>query len=233
MFKGNLIKEFCELIGTAVLVFMAIGINAFSGGGVAPAEASVATGAVLMLIIYGVGTISGAHVNPAVTLGFLTSGRFPQGQFFRYVAAQVLGAIVAMILLFITVPGFDWVAAAPVMGSPVSFGLEVFTTGFLVFTIFSVATGDCRICPDARPLAGVIIGAAIAMLSFFAGSAQAGILNPVVPFIFAIAAGTWLELVKYLAAMAIGAVLATFVYQFTRYQPKLEVEVPTEEEQQA
>jgi aquaporin NIP len=232
MFKGNLVKEFCEFIGTAVLVFMAIGVGAFNSNASA-AEASITAGAVLMLIIYGVGTISGAHVNPAVTLGFLASRRFPQGQFFRYVAAQVLGAVLAMLLLFMAAPGFNWATAAPTMSSPATFVLEIFTTGFLVFTIFSVATNDCRICPDARPIAGIVIGAAIAMLSFFAGPMKAGILNPIVPFIFAIAAGTWLEFIKYLVAMAIGAVAAMFVYQFTRYQPNLVVEVPGEEEPQA
>lgn len=216
MLKGTYIKELCEFLGVATLCFLVIGISALTKQR-SPAEASIFAGSVVMLIIYGIGNISGAHINPAVSLGFLTSKRFNQGQFFRYIAAQFLGSILALIgLLLAFGRDYNWVAVAPAINSPFAFIVEALMTGMLVFTIFSIATGDCRICPEARPIAGVVIGTAIAALSYFGGSLGVGVLNPVVPLIFAIIAGTWLELLKFLLAMSIGAVLAAFLYQITR-----------------
>ena len=219
MLKSNLRQELCELIGVACLCFLAIGIGAL-GTDMNPIKSSIFAGSVVMLIIYGVGTISGAHINPAVTFGFFVSKRFPQGQFFRYVTAQILGSILALIALLLVIDkDFDWLAAAPKISSPIAFIVEACLTGSLVFIIFSVATGDCRICPDTRPIAGFVVGGAIATLAYFGSSLGVGVLNPVVPFIFAILAGTWLDLLKYILAMVIGSFIAVLLYQITRSEP--------------
>jgi aquaporin NIP len=215
MLKGTYIKEFCEFLGVALLCFLVIGVSVFANR--SQAEGSIFAGSVVMLIIYGIGNISGAHINPAVSLGFFASRRFNQGQFFRYIAAQFLGSILALGALLVAFGrDYNWAAAAPHINTPFAFIVEILMTGLLVFTIFSVATGDCRICPEARPIAGVVIGTAIASLSYFGGSLGVGVLNPAVPFVFAIVAGTWLELLKFLVAASIGAVLAAFLYQLTR-----------------
>jgi glycerol uptake facilitator-like aquaporin len=217
--KNNFNKEFCEFLGTAVLCFLVIG-NSAIGPSKTPFEGSLFAGSVVMLIIYAVGTISGAHINPAVSLGFFFSKKFAGSQLIKYAIAQILGSLLALLLLIILFSTlgktFDWSAAAPRMASPIGIVLEAFLTSLLIFIILSVATGDCRLCPDARPLVGIIIGTAIAMLSYFAGSQGVGVLNPVVPLIFAIMAGTWSELIKYLFAMSLGALIAVFWYQITR-----------------
>jgi glycerol uptake facilitator-like aquaporin len=216
--KVPFIKELCELIGVATLCFLVIGIPGLRGD-IPPLEASLFAGAVVMLIIYGVGEISGAHINPAVSFGFLVWGKFSTQQFFRYLAAQILGGILALILLIIALGrDFDWNAAAPRLASPIAFGVEAFLTGFLIFIILSVATGDCRICPDTRPLAGMIVGGAIATLSYFGGSLGVGVLNPVVLLVFAILAGSWLELIMFTGAAIVGAIVAALFYKLTRSQ---------------
>lgn len=217
MLKGSYFKELCEFLGVATLCFLVIGISTFANQR-SQAEASIFAGSVVMLIIYGIGNISGAHINPAVSLGFLASKRFNQGQFFRYIAAQFLGSILALGgLLLAFGKDYNWAAVAPRINSPFAFIVETLLTGLLVFTIFSVATGDCRICPEARPIAGIVIGITIASLSYFGGSSLGvGVLNPAVPLVFAITAGTWLELLKFTFATSIGAVFASFLYRITR-----------------
>jgi glycerol uptake facilitator-like aquaporin len=216
MIKGPYIKEFCEFLGVTVLCFLTIGLPLFTNGKISPAEGSIFAGCVVMLLIYGIGTISGAHVNPTVSLAFLVSQRFSQAQFLRYITAQFLGSIFALILLIAAVGrNVDWAAAAPKMLSPVAFAIEACLSGFLIFTIFNVATADCRICPDARPLAGVIIGSAVAALSFFGSGLGVGVLNPAVMLVFALVANCWLAFALYLAATSLGALAAVLLYQLT------------------
>lgn len=214
MLKISFAKELCEFLGTATLCFLVIGIPRFAASPITPFEGSLFAGAIVMLIIYAIGTISGAHINPAVSFGFLLSQRFSSSQFFRFVAAQVLGGIAALILLTLAIgKSVDWVAVVPRINTPVTFFVEAFLAGLLIFVIFSVATNDCRVCPDARPIAGVVIGVLIAALSFFGGTLGVGILNPAVLLVLTVLSGSWTNLLLYLIAAVIGTSVSVFLYR--------------------
>ena len=100
--KDSLRLYLAELIGTFILVFVATGaviVNDVAGGPLTHVGISIATGLVVMVVVYSIGDVSGAHINPAVTLGFMLASRFPIGRFFQYLGAQCLGAVLASLLL--------------------------------------------------------------------------------------------------------------------------------------
>src|SRR5689334_3267600 len=101
-------KYAAELIGTFALVFCGTGaivINEQSGGVVTHVGIAVTFGAIVMAMIYAVGGISGAHLNPAVTIGFWIAGRLPSKETAPYIGSQLLGAIIASLVLHLLFPG--------------------------------------------------------------------------------------------------------------------------------
>src|SRR6267154_5136789 len=95
-------KSFAEFLGTFALVFAGTGaivINEVSGGAITHAGIALTFGLVVMAMIYTVGDISGAHLNPAVTIGFWAARRFPGRAIFPYITSQFIGAILASLLL--------------------------------------------------------------------------------------------------------------------------------------
>ena len=121
-----------ETIGTFALVFAGTGavvINDVSGGIVTHVGIALTFGLVVMAVIYAIGDVSGAHINPAVTLGFWASGRFPVGRVLPYVVAQFVGALLASLLLRVLFPEHTTLGRTYPAGPPVqSFVLEVVLT---------------------------------------------------------------------------------------------------------
>src|ERR1700730_9204454 len=103
-------KPTAEVIGTFTLVFFGCGAAVIAGMGTGPSEFDVlgiafAFGLAIVAMAYGIGPVSGCHVNPAVSFGVLVAGRLTMGDFISYVIAQVLGAIVAAVVLYLILSG--------------------------------------------------------------------------------------------------------------------------------
>ncbi len=133
-----------EAIGTFCLVFAgtgAIAINDLSGGKVTHVGIALTFGLVVMAMIYAVGDVSGAHINPAVTLGFWLSRRLPGRSAVPYLASQLVGAVAASVLMRALFDHATLGATRPAGTPSQSFVLEVVLAAILMFVILSVASG--------------------------------------------------------------------------------------------
>jgi aquaporin Z len=198
-----------EFIGTFFLVFT-VGMVVTAESALAP----LAIGAVLMVMVYLGGHISGAHYNPAVTVALLLRGKLPPGDGAPYLVAQLLAAFVASGAVFL-VAG-DTFAPAPGTGASVgqAFLAEALFTFALVLVILNVATAKAT---EGNDYYGLAIGFTVMAGAFAVGNVSGGAFNPAVgtgPIVFqAIVAGGSLEnLWLYWAAPLTGAVFAAVVF---------------------
>lgn len=168
-----------EAVGTFCLVFAGTGsviVNQVTGGQLGVVGIGLVFGLVVLAMIYSVGHISGAHLNPAVTVGFYSVGRHPGREVLPYILAQLFGAVLASGALRIIFYGAQTNLGVTVpTGLPLqSLALEFFLTFILMFVILGVATGD-RV---EGVMAGVAIGATIALEAIFAGPICGASMNP-------------------------------------------------------
>ena len=201
-------KYWAEFFGTFALVFAGTGaivIDQSTGGGISHVGVALTFGLVVMAMIYSFGDVSGAHFNPAVTLGFWRAGRFPASQIAPYLAAQVLGAIVASLLLRILFPHHSQLGATLPAGSAAqSFVLEAVLTWLLMLVILSVSTG----ASEKGVTAGITIGAVIGLEALFAGPICGASMNPARSLAPALVSLHLDSLWIYLVAPVLGAFLA-------------------------
>lgn len=171
-------KLMAEAFGTFCLVFAgtgAITVNEITRGQVTGLGIGLVFGLVVLAMIYALGHISGAHLNPAVTLGFYTTGRHSGREVIPYLLAQIAGAVLASLCLrLIFGPLTSLGLTLPAGSAFQSFVLEYVLTLMLMFVILSVATGDRA----EGILAGVAIGAVIALEAIFAGPICGASMNP-------------------------------------------------------
>lgn len=205
-----------EFIGTFLLVFAGPGaviINTISGGGVTALGIGLSFGLAVMVAIYAIGHLSGAHINPAVTIAFALSRHFPWSLVPGYVIAQLAGACAASavhLLLFGNVAHLG--ATLPSGSSWQAFGLELVLTLFLMFVISAVAT-DVRAVGQA---AAIAIGGYVALAATFAGPVAGASMNPARSFGPALVSGTWSQQWVYWAGPICGAILGAYLYRFVR-----------------
>jgi aquaporin Z len=200
-------KLAAELFGTFVLVFAGTGAIVVNEthGAVTHVGVSLTFGLVVLALIYALGDVSGAHLNPAVTLGFLLARRFPAGRVPGYVLSQCAGAFLASGLLRALFPGHPGLGLTRPAGSDwQSFVLEVVLTLFLMLVVLSVATG----AKERGLMAGVAVGAVIALEALFAGPVSGASMNPARSLAPAVVAGQLGSLWVYLTAPVLGAALA-------------------------
>ena len=204
-----------EAIGTFALVFVgggAIMVDEESGG-LGSVGIALAFGLVIMAMVYAVGHISGAHLNPAVTLVFSLRRHFPVARVPWYWAAQVTGALSAAVLLRISLGDVADVGATTPSGSQAqSFLWEVVLTAILLFVIMAVAT-DTRAVGEA---AAIAIGGTIALASLVGGPISGASLNPARSLGPAIASGVGDSLWLYLVAPLVGGTLGALAYELVR-----------------
>jgi aquaporin Z len=200
-----------ECFGTFALVFAgtgAITINAASGGTITHVGVALTFGLVVLAMIYAVGDVSGAHLNPAVTLGFVAARRFPGRWALPYILSQCVGALLASLLLRVLFPDHATLGATLPAGPELqSFVLEVVLTLLLMFVILSVATG----AKEKGLMAGVAVGAVITLEALFAGPISGASMNPVRSLAPALVSwhlqGLWIYLVAPLVGALLGVVI--------------------------
>lgn len=195
-----------ELIGTFTLVFAGTGavvIDDVSGGGVSHVGVALTFGLVVLAMIYAVGDVSGAHLNPAVTLGFCAARRMTPAWVLPYIASQCLGAVSASLALRWMFPAHGTLGATRPAGDVIqSFVLEAILTFVLMFVILSVSTGP----KEKGTMAGIAVGAVIGLEALFAGPISGASMNPARSLAPALVSLRLDSLWIYLTAPVLGAV---------------------------
>ncbi len=201
-------KYAAEFIGTFALVFAGTGaiiINDVTGGAVTSVGVGLTFGMIVMTMIYAVGDVSGAHFNPAVTLGFFVARRFEGKLILPYVLSQLSGALAASLLLRALFPQDSTLGTtAPAGPALQSLILEIVLTAILMFVILNVSVG----AKERGITAGIAVGAVIALEALFAGPICGASMNPARSLAPALVSQHLAHLWIYLVAPVAGALLA-------------------------
>ena len=202
-------KYLSEFIGTFSMIFCGCGamvINDFTGGIITHPGVAITWGLVVMSMIYAFGDISGAHFNPAVTLGFAVANKFKWTEVPKYMIAQLFGALTASYILLFLFPQSDLGATIPIIEPLKVFIIELLLSFFLMLVIINVSTGSKEI----GPVAGIAIGSVVLLEAMFAGPLTKASMNPIRSLAPALASGNFTDLWVYLTAPFAGMLLAVF-----------------------
>lgn len=211
-----------EVVGTAILVFAGTGVataaalsRPVAGAGYDSLATPLAFGVALLAVVAALGHVSGAHVNPAVTLGLAVTGKFPWRYVPAYVVAQLVGAVLGALATWVTfgAAARDRVALASTIpaegvGPLQGIVVEAIVTFVLVFVVISVAT-DERVSDAVAPIA---VGAALTVGVFVAGPVTGGAVNPVRALGPMLVGGQLDYWWIYLLGPVVGGVLAAVAY---------------------
>ena len=206
-----------EGLGTFCLVFAGTGaivIDAVAGGPIGHVGVAAAFGLVVAIMIFAVGHLSGAHLNPAVTAGFAAGRHFPLREVGPYWIAQAAGALVASACLrglFGTANGLGATHPAHV-GQLGAFLLEAGLTGVLMIVILAVAT-DTR---AVGSLAALAVGATIGLEALVLGPITGASMNPARSLAPALVTPDWTDLWLYLVGPTFGALVGAAIYAYLR-----------------
>jgi MIP family channel proteins len=204
-----------EAIGTFALVFAGCGAIMVDHQTHALGHVGVAISFGLVIMIYAVGHISGAHFNPAVTFAFAVSRHFPPARVLAYWAAQLAGALGAALVLRGSLGDVAHVGATlPAGSNGQAFLWEAVLSFFLMFVIMAVAT-DARAVGEA---AAIAIGGTVGLDAMFGGPITGASMNPARSLGPAIAAGDFTSIWVYLAAPIAGAAAAAIAYRVVSRQ---------------
>jgi aquaporin NIP len=171
-------------------------------------------GLIVMAMVYAAGHLSGAHLNPAVTLAFVVTRHFPRTEALAYLAAQLAGALIAAGLLAAIWPSQPAAlgASIPTVGIGSAFAYEAVLTALLMFVIMAVAT-------DTRAIgagAAIAIGGTVGLDALFGGPITGASMNPARSIGPALVAGELSDLWLYVAAPLVGATIGALSYQLVR-----------------
>jgi aquaporin NIP len=208
VFKSMLNRISAEVFGSFCLIFAGTGaivINDVAGGTITHMGVALVFGLVVMAMVHAVGDISGAHINPAVTLGMYAAKRLPAVLVIPYLLAQFAGGFAASGLLKLLFPDHPTLGGTTPAG-PVwqSFILEVVLTWILMAVVLRVSSG-----PKERGMfAGITVGSVIAVEAMFAGPICGASMNPMRSVTPAVTSGNLDSLWIYVAAPLIGSLLA-------------------------
>lgn len=201
-------RLFAEAFGTFALVFAGTGaivINQASSGAISHAGIAITFGLIVLAMIYTLGDISGAHLNPAVTAAFAAARRFPWREVPAYAGAQIFGAILASLAMRWLFPADQYLGTTlPAATEQQSFILELILTLFLMVVILHVSTG----AKEKGITAGIAIGSVIGLEAMFAGPISGASMNPARSIAPAVVSGHLEHLWIYLAGPFLGALIA-------------------------
>jgi aquaporin Z len=207
---------FAEYLATALLVGFGCGaivVDATMGHPIGHGGVALAFGLAVMALIYAFGAESGAHANPAVTIGFWLAKRFPGKQVPAYLMAQLFGAVTAALLLWLLLP------AHPTLGATIpsgtwwqSFVLEIILTFVLMLVILQVATG----AKEIGVVAAIAIGGTVALEALVAGPICGASMNPARSLAPALIAGVFEHQWIYVTAPILGSAIAVFTWRILR-----------------
>jgi aquaporin NIP len=208
----NYRKYLSEIVGTFALVFCGTGaiiINQQSGGAITHMGVALTFGLIVASMIFALGDVSGAHMNPAVTLAFAVSKRFSWRDVIPYILAQAVGAFAASGTLKTLFPENVMLGATLPAGSEMqSFILEVILTLLLVMVIFNVSTGS----KEKGITAAIAIGGIVGLEALFAGPICGASMNPIRSLAPAIVSMHTEHLWVYIAGPVAGALLGLFIH---------------------
>lgn len=178
-----------------------------------PAQAAV-SGLAIMALIYAVGHLSGAHINPAVTIAFTLTRHFPGREALSYIAAQLAGAALGGAVLLAVWPARPGALGANAIGiSPGSaLVVETVLSALLMFVIMAVAT-DTRAVGAA---AAIAIGGVVLLDILVGGGVSGASMNPARSFGPALASGTWAHFWIWIVGPVAGTSIGAFAYQLVR-----------------
>jgi aquaporin NIP len=206
-----------EGLAAFALVFAGCGAivtDARYDGALGTVGVALVFGLVIMAMIYATGHLSGAHINPAVTIAFTLTRHFAPRDAAAYVLAQLAGAAAGALVLLAVWPDQPAAlgATVPSVSAASALVYEALLTAVLMFVIIAVAT-DTRAVGAA---AAIAIGGTVGLDALFGGPVTGASMNPARSFGPALAAGEWQDFWIYLAGPLAGATLGAFAYQLIR-----------------
>lgn len=210
-------RAFAEGLAAFALVFAGCGAIVASSeyaGSLGNIGEALTFGLVIMVMVYATGHLSGAHINPAVTLAFTLTRHFPAREAAAYIAAQLLGAVAGAVVLWAvwTSQPADLGATTPSVAAGSALTYEVVLSAFLMFVIMAVAT-------DTRAVgagAAIAIGGTVGLDAMFGGPISGASMNPARSIGPAFVSGDLHALWLYILAPLAGAALGAIIYQFIR-----------------
>src|ERR1700729_2681364 len=204
-------RLFSEGLGTFFLILVAVGggmVNARFGGNAVPYVARVVAPALMVAaVILFMGAVSGAHLNPAVSVAFALRGDFPWKRVPAYIVAQFLGAVLATLLLWALI-GKQGSAGLTLPGSGISTTTAMWWEAVLTVGLVSVILGTASGAQQLGPLAAIAVASYITLAGLWGGPVSGASMNPVRSLGPALVLGDWTAWWAYLAGPAIGAVIA-------------------------
>jgi MIP family channel proteins len=220
-----------EAIGTFALVFAGCGaiiVNSEQPGSLGAVGVSLVFGLVIMVMIYAIGHISGAHFNPGVTLAFTAARHFPRRDALAYVPTQLVAAAVAALTLRVIWGGTpaELGATVPTVGAGAAVTYEFILTAFLMFVIMAVAT-DTRAVGAA---AAIAVGGTVGLDALFGGGVTGASMNTARSFGPALISNQWTDFWVYIIGPFGGAFAGALLYQAIRGNPPSDINPERTEE---
>ncbi|TGD79439.1 aquaporin [Hymenobacter wooponensis] len=207
-------KYIAEVLGTFAIIFCGTGaiiINQESHGAITHVGIAITFGLIVTSMIYALGTISGAHFNPAVSIAFTVARKFPARELLPYIVSQAIGAILASAVLRYLFPANELLGGTMPAGTEAqSFILEFILTYFLMLVIMNVAYGS----KEQGLFAGLAIGGVVLLEAMFAGPICGASMNPARSLSPALVSGHLEHLWLYLVAPTLGAVGAVLTWKY-------------------
>jgi aquaporin Z len=205
-----------EFFGTFALIFFGTGavvVNEAFGGSLTHTGVSLAWGLIVMVLIYALGDLSGAHLNPTVSVGFAVAGRFPASELFPYILVQCIGAIAASMTLHLLIPENRLLGATLPSGSETqSLILEFLLSLMLMMVILNVSHG----AKEKGITAGIAVGAMIGLEALVAGPVSGASMNPARSMAPALVSGHLEHLWIYILSPIIGGLAAAPLFYLLR-----------------
>lgn len=207
-------KYVAELLGTFALVFCGTGaiiINQETHGAITHVGIAITFGLIVMAMIYALGHVSGAHLNPAVTLAFTLAKKFNIKEVIPYILSQLAGALLASLVLKYLFPTNQLLGATLPSGTVLqSFILEFILSFLLMLVIINIATGS----KEQGMFAGLAVGSTVLLEALFAGPISGASMNPARSLAPALVSGHTEHVWIYLSATILGAALAIPTWTF-------------------